>query len=228
MSTSCAAALSARSCSSRKCSSVNATTPMIAKTTPIEAAEGAKRRQTDAQANAHARVRAPRPGGEPRQGRPNRRLPAQRSRRPLRTNVPVCRACTRHRPSQTSTQSILGQPPPARITRIRILVRIFVQTLDIKIVTQGWRQWGASPLTGSPWRGAIARRNHPARRLKRGARKGPWRPPPLAEAPGHDVAHIRRQRGLGGNTPQHRFGLSRRFPSSDRHDRIAVNSRAAI
>ncbi len=47
----------------------------------------------------------------PRQGEAKPRLPAQASGWPFRTSVPVCRAYTRHRPSQTSPQITLGQPP---------------------------------------------------------------------------------------------------------------------
>src|SRR5579871_1711884 len=47
----------------------------------------------------------------PRRGEPKRRFPAQRSGWPFRTSAPVCRAYTRHRPSQTSPQITLGQPP---------------------------------------------------------------------------------------------------------------------
>ena len=47
----------------------------------------------------------------PRQREAKRRLPAQALGWPFRTSVPVCRAYTRHRPSQTSPQITLGQPP---------------------------------------------------------------------------------------------------------------------
>ena len=33
-------------------------------------------------------------------------------------------------------------------------------------------------------------------------------PAPLAQASGHDVAHIRRQRRLGGDPLEHRFGMA--------------------
>jgi len=54
-----------------------------------------------------------RPGrpARPRLSEAKRRVPAQRSTWPYWTSVPVCRACTRHRPSQSSPQITLGPPP---------------------------------------------------------------------------------------------------------------------
>ena len=168
-------------------------------------------------------VRGPRSGGEPRPGPiglppPRSALgPAPPDKRPrlprLHASSPFPALVTKHARATPATPESLS---------IRILVQIFVQTLDSGKLWRRAASWGGSRRRQS----AVGSRSDRGRRSDAvdkasGRNKAqassadsdclgrlPTPTTSSPEASGHDVAHIRRQRRLGGDSPQHRLGMT--------------------